>query len=289
MVNENMRQNWNAGAAGWVENEALFDTVYAPVTNAVLEAAAIGPEHRMLDVGCGSGTLLAAGAVAGASVVGIDISEVMAEAARRRVPSATVLVADAQVTDLLEAAPGARFDRVVSRFGVMFFDDPVAAFANIRSACAPGARVVFGCWRTEEENPVFSMGSDVIRARLEPAQDPPGPNAPGPTAFADPDYLESLLTDAGWDSIRIDPFDFECDYGIGGSDGIEERLASIMGTGTGRAAREQLHPKLGAAGWKALMDDVRTELRRHLMDGVVKFPAATRLVSATNTAPYPAA
>lgn len=289
MVNEDMRRDWNAGATGWVENEALFDTVYAPVTNAVLEAAAIGPEHRMLDVGCGSGTLLAAGAVAGASVVGIDISEVMAEAARRRAPGAKVLVADAQVTDLLEAAPGAPFDRVVSRFGVMFFDDPVAAFANIRSACAPGARMVFDCWRTEEENPVFSLGSDVIRGRLEPSQEQAEPNAPGPAAFANPDYLESLLTDAGWDSIRIDPFDFECDYGFAGSDGVEERLASIMGTGTGRAAREQLHPKLGAAGWKALMDDVRTELRRHLMDGVVKFPAATWLVSATNTEPQPAA
>lgn len=282
MVNEQMRENWNAGAAGWVENEAIFDAVFAPVTAAVLDAAEMGPGHRMLDVGCGSGTLLAAGTGAGASAVGVDISEVMAEAARRRVPEADVIVADAQVTDLLEAVPGKRFDRVVSRFGVMFFDDPVAAFANIRRACEPGARMVFDCWRTEEENPVFTAGSSVILERLESQPEPSDPNAPGPTAFADADRLASLLSDAGWESIGIAPFDFECDYGIGGGDGVEERLASILGSGVGRLAKERLQPELGPEGWEALLDEVRAELRGHLVDGVVKFPGATWLVSATN-------
>ncbi|GAB3993956.1 hypothetical protein GCM10029992_06980 [Glycomyces albus] len=180
MVNEQMRENWNAGAAGWVENEAIFDVVFAPVTAAVLDAAEVGPGHRMLDVGCGSGTLLAAGVEAGASPVGVDIAEPMAAAARRRVPEADVIVADAQVTDLLEAVPGKPFDRVVSRFGVMFFDDPVAAFDNIRRACEPGARMVFDCWRTEEENPVFNAGFDVIAERLDSPAEPGDPNAPAP-------------------------------------------------------------------------------------------------------------
>lgn len=284
MVNEQMRQDWNAGASGWVENEALFDAVFAPVTAAVLEAAEIEPGHRMLDVGCGSGTLLAAGAAAGASAVGVDISEVMAAAARRRVPDAAVIVADAQVTDLIKAAPGKRFDRVVSRFGVMFFEDPTAAFANIRRACEPGARMVFDCWRTQEENPMFTAGTSVIAERLDQSREPADPNAPGPTAFADADRLKSLLSEAGWDSIRIDPFDFECDYGIGGGDGVERRLDSILGSGTGRLAKERLRPELGPEGWEALLDEVRADLRGHLVDGVVRFPGATWLVTADNPA-----
>jgi SAM-dependent methyltransferase len=130
--NDQVGQDWADRAAGWVENEEIFDAVFAPVTAAVLGAAAIEPRHRLLDAGCGSGTLLAAGVAAGAAVVGIDISPGMADAARRRVAAATVVVDDAQEADLLAAAPGAPFDRVVSRFGVMFFADPAAAFANIR-------------------------------------------------------------------------------------------------------------------------------------------------------------
>ena len=284
MVNEQMRQNWNTGAAGWVANRALFDAVFAPVTAAVLEAAELGPEHRMLDVGCGAGTLLAAGAEAGASPVGVDISEVMAEAARRRVPEAEVVVADAQTADLLEASPGRPFDRVVSRFGVMFFADPAAAFANIRRACQPGARMVFACWRTAAENPVFTAGSEVIAARLESKPEPGGPNAPGPTAFADPERLGNLLSRAGWGRVRIDPFDFVCDYGIDGSDGVDERLAWILGSGTARLARERLLPELGPDGWEALLDEVRADLRRYLVDGAVRFPGAAWLVTAANPA-----
>lgn len=279
MANEEMRENWTAGASGWVENEAIFDAVFAPVTAAVVEAASLAPQQRLLDVGCGSGTLLKAAVAEGLDVVGVDISEGMAEAARRRVPQATVLVEDAQEVDLLALAPGAAFDRVVSRFGVMFFADPVAAFANIRRATAPEARLAFACWRAEEENPMFALGTSVLIERLA-AQPAPDPGAPGPMAFADRDRLLSVLTDAGWSDIVADPLDFTCDYGIGGTDGVEERLAGILGTTTGRRARAQLEPELGADGWADLLDEVRAELRRHLVDGVVRFPGACWLVTA---------
>ncbi len=281
--NEGMRQNWTDGAAGWVENEAIFDAVFAPVTAAILEAAAIARGQRMLDVGCGSGTLLAAGIDTGAEVVGIDISPGMAEAAARRAPAATVIVGDAQTLDLLAAAPGAPFDRVVSRFGVMFFADPTAAFANLRSAVAPEGRMVFACWRARDENPMFSLGISTLTERLDPAPDPPAPGAPGPNALADRDRVATLLADAGWTSIAVEPFDFECDYGIDRSDGVEERVAAILSTSMGRFARAQLEPALGADGWAAVLDDVRAELRRHLVDGVVRFPGAVWLVSATSS------
>ncbi|GAB3658226.1 class I SAM-dependent methyltransferase [Glycomyces tarimensis] len=279
-----MRQDWTDGAAGWVANEAVFDAVFAPVTAAILAAAAPAAEQRVLDIGCGTGTLLAKSAATGATVVGADISEGMAAAARRRVPEATVLVADAQTTDFLADAPGAPFDRVVSRFGVMFFEDPEAAFANIRRAAAPAARLVFACWRTDEENPMFSLGSKILEDRLDPKPEEPEPGAPGPTAFADPARPASVLAAAGWDSVKVDAFDFTCDYGIDGSDGVEERLTTMLSGGLGRLAREQLVPRIGVAGWESVLDEVRGELRRHRVDGAVRFPGAVWIVTATNPA-----
>ncbi len=139
VANEAMRGSWATGAEGWVRNERIFDAAFAPFTAAVLGAADLGSARRVLDVGCGTGTLLDAAVAVGADAVGVDISSAMVDAARRRVPTATVVTADAQTADLLAAAPGAPFDRVVSRFGVMFFSEPQAAFANIRSATEPGA------------------------------------------------------------------------------------------------------------------------------------------------------
>ncbi len=279
-----MRQNWAEGAAGWVANEAVFDALFAPVTAAILERSGPAAGQRVLDVGCGSGTLLAKCADAGAEVVGVDIAEGMAEAARERVPEATVIVADAQTTDLLGKAPGAPFDRVVSRFGVMFFEDSKAAFANLRRAAAPGARLVFACWRSEEENPMFSLGSQILMDRLDPKPESPAPGAPGPMAFADKDRIGSLLGEAGWDSVRIEAFDFECDYGFNGTDGVEERLTTILGGGIGRLARDQLVPRIGIDGWESLVEEVRGELRRHLVGGVLRFPGAIWLVTAANPA-----
>jgi SAM-dependent methyltransferase len=277
-----MRQNWTDGAAGWIANEATLDAVFAPVTEAILERAEPGPERRVLDVGCGTGTLLAKSVAAGAETTGVDISEGMAEAARRRVPQATVLVADAQTADLLAEAPGAPFDRIVSRFGVMFFEDPESAFANLRAAAAPGALLVFACWRSEDENPMFGLGSKILVDALDPKPEPPEPGAPGPTAFADPERPVSALKAAGWDAVKADAFDFTCDYGIDGGDGVEERLATILKGGVGRLAEEQLRPRLGEDGWNSLVDEVRAELRRHRVDGVLRFPGAVWIVTATN-------
>lgn len=280
MANEDIRTTWADTAIGWVEHEATFDATFAPITEAVLGAAAIGPGQRVLDVGCGTGTLLAAAAAAGAEPVGVDLSPAMAQAARLRVPSAVVLLADVQTTDLLAAAPGRPFDRVVSRFGVMFFDEPGTAFAGIRAASATGAGLAFACWRTYEENPTFSLGQDVLLARLdeEPAQ--AVPFAPGPTAFADPGHVRTVLAEAGWDDVAISPLDVTLDYGYDGSDGVENRLALILATTTGRRARAGLEPALGPDGWAALLDDIRARLRGSLTDGVLQLPAGCWLVTA---------
>ncbi|GAB08520.1 putative methyltransferase [Gordonia araii NBRC 100433] len=274
---------WGEGASGWVENEALFDSVYTPVTKAIVDAADFGPSMRALDVGCGSGTLLAAGTAAGAEMVGVDIAPDMVDAARRRVPAATVLLGDAQTMNIGAQAPGAPFERVVSRFGVMFFDDPTAAFANIRGFAAPGSRLVFACWRGVEENPTFGgAGTDVITAELPDPPVPPAPGQPGPVAFADHDYLRKILKSAEWSDIKIEPFDTRFDHGVDGSDGVDERLTLIQATTTGRLAREQLTGRLSESEWADLLERARDGIREYLVDGSVKLPGAMWLVTATN-------
>jgi SAM-dependent methyltransferase len=280
MANEAMRDSWATGAEGWVRNEGIFDAVFAPFTAAIVGAAELGSARRVLDVGCGAGTLLEAAVAAGADAVGIDISPGMVEAAQRRVPTATVIAADAQTADLRSAAPGAPFDRVVSRFGVMFFADPEAAFINIRSATAPGARLAFVCWR-EGETEMFSLGLRALTTRLTDAPVRPTPGEPGPMGLANADRLREVLGVAGWSNVTIEPNDQLCDYSMGGSDGVEERLAVALSGMVGRAARAALEPLIGADGWQAVLDEARAELRAELVDGAVRFIGHTWLVTAT--------
>ncbi|MDF2825615.1 MAG: type 11 methyltransferase [Mycobacterium sp.] len=271
-----MRDNWSDRGVGWVENERIFEAVLAPFTEPVLSAAGITAGNRVLDIGCGSGALLRRATALGATAVGVDISDAMVAHARRQVPQAHVLLADAQTADLAAAGP---FDRVVSRFGVMFFEDPVAAFTNIRSATVPGATLSFVCWRAAE-NPMFTLGTSVLAGHLGDAA--PRPGAVGPLAFGDGDRARALLADAGWSDIGIDPFDGLCDYSIDGSDGVAERMAVVLTSSTGRAARAELEPRLGAEGWAALVADVRAELQRNLVDGAVRFVGRVWVVRAVN-------
>ncbi|GAB2609501.1 class I SAM-dependent methyltransferase [Pseudactinotalea suaedae] len=278
--NEEMRRGWAESASGWVANERIVDHAFVPVTGAVLEAAQLGPTLRVLDVGCGSGTLLAAAVERGADAVGVDIAPGMAEAAQARVPGALVAVGDAQTDDLLALAGGGpAFDRVVSRFGVMFFSDPTAAFGNIRAATSPGGRLAAAVWRSAEENPVFTLGSGPLLERIEVPS--PAPGAPGPTALADPTRTRGVLEGAGWTAVEISPLDVTLDYGLDGSDGVEERLAVTLASGTGRIATAQLRPRMPDAEWAALLEAAREEIRAARVDGVVRIPGAVWVVTAT--------
>ncbi|MGB3286403.1 class I SAM-dependent methyltransferase [Mycolicibacter algericus] len=277
MANEEQQQSWATQGVDWVDHAAIFEAALAPFADAVLQAADIGSDTRVLDIGCGSGTLLQRAAALGATPVGVDISEPMVNAARRRVPAATVVLGDAQIMDL----GGPVFDRVISRFGVMFFDDPVAAFINIRRAAAPGARLAFVCWR-EGDNPMFSVGVDMLAAQLESPPAAADPTEPGPLAFGNAERVRTILADAGWADVELAAFDGVCDFSIDGSDGVEERLTMILSNRTGQQARTELPARLGEDGWAAVVDKLRDELRRHRVDGVLKFPGHTWVVTATN-------
>ncbi len=202
-TNEAERQRWNdeRWAALWPRRERLTDAV----TALLLDAAAPAPGERVLDVGCGGGrTSLAAARAVGehGSVVGADLSAPLSALAERRareagVENVTFSVLDMQ-TDTVEGDP---FDLALSQFGVMFFDEPVVAFANIRAHLAPGGRLVFVCWQAPERNPWF-FGASLAALVPPPPAPAPGKSATGPFALADPERTASILRSAGLREIR---------------------------------------------------------------------------------------
>jgi SAM-dependent methyltransferase len=176
----------------------------------LLEAAGAGTS-ALLDVGCGAGfTTLALARELGAEarIVGVDISEPLLNAARDRADAAGVPIdfvfGDAQTVDFEPAS----FDLIVSRLGVMFFADPVAAFANLRDAATDAARLRFVCWRDPAENPFMTLTARATKNLLDlPTRIP---NTPGPYGLADPERTRGILTDAGWGEVEARPFDADC-------------------------------------------------------------------------------
>jgi SAM-dependent methyltransferase len=172
---------------------------------------------------------------------------------------------DAQTGDLGDDL----FDAAFSRFGVMFFSDPMAAFANIRASLKPGGRLAFVCWRPLNENPWMQAPLQAALPLLPPVA-PPDPTAPGPFAFADANRVRSILADSGYGSVTINPFDAD----IGGGD-LEQTLKLALGIGPlGRALRE--HPELE----DNVVDAVRDVLSKYLTSNGVRMPAAVWIVLA---------
>ncbi|MBB2920082.1 class I SAM-dependent methyltransferase [Cupriavidus alkaliphilus] len=211
--------DWN-GQSGerWVANQARLDAMVAVFGQAAMEAAAPATGERVLDIGCGAGAsslALAARVGAGGQVLGVDISEPLigrARALAQRDTPALFQVADASSAELPEAA----FDILFSRFGVMFFDDPIAAFAHMRRALRPGGRVAFVCWRGAAENDWVRLPMGALKGIVPPSA-LPDPEAPGPFSFGDPGRVARILTAAGFTDIAIDPFDAAVPFGEGGT------------------------------------------------------------------------
>src|SRR6185369_15072156 len=175
-----------------------------------MDAAAVAAGERVLDVGCGCGSTtieLARRAGPTGHVVGADISGPMLADARARTAAAglgnvELVHADAQT----HAFPPSAFDLVFSRFGVMFFADPTAAFANLRGALRPGGRLAFVCWRSLPENPWMAVPLMAALQHLPPPTIP-GPEDPGPFSFADRGRVERILGGAGWSDVTVTPLD----------------------------------------------------------------------------------
>ena len=221
---------WNTVAGPrWVGLAGFVEKRVQKVNDLLLARSAVAPGEKVLEVGCGTGaaTVPLAEAVGDTGeVVGIDISEPMLAAARERISHSglrniTLLKADAQVHTF---EPN-RFDLIASRFGVMFFADPTAAFRNLLGAMRPAGRLCFACWAALEDNPHWLIPYEVALRHLGPPAPKP-PHAPGPMAFADPEYLRSVLESAGYREVEIRR---ETPDIIGGSPSEEAEYACIMG------------------------------------------------------------
>lgn len=207
-MNEDQIKFWNEKAGrDWVELQARMDTNLSNIHAAVLAAAAPQSGESVLDIGCGTGTtsLALADAVGPTGrVLGVDISEPMLTLAKSRGMDRDNLAFELADASVQAFTPD--YGLLFSRFGVMFFDDPIGAFANLRRALKPTGRLAFVCWRTPQENPWASAPLTAARPLLPP-QEAPDPNAPGPFAFADPQRITSILTDVGLHDVQIDRFD----------------------------------------------------------------------------------
>lgn len=205
---------WNGPTASvWVDHADHFDRGVEGYRAPFADAAAIGPDDRVLDVGCGAGqsTRDAAERAHGGRAHGIDLSEPLLDLARRRATAAgltntSFAQADAQVHPF----PAGEADVVISRNGTMFFADPVAAFANLHRALRPGGRIALQVWQSLERQE-FILGP---LAALDPtASGPPTDGAPSPVALADPDRIRALLGSAGFTGVEIDGIDRPLDAG----------------------------------------------------------------------------
>lgn len=206
---------WN-GVAGraWVDARATLDRMFLPVQELLIQSVVARGGQRVLDIGCGTGgtTLAFAARLQGTGrCVGLDLSEPMIALARDRARNAAAaaefIAADAQTHAFAPAA----FDLLLSRFGVMFFEDPVAAFANLHRAASANAELRFVAWRTAAENPFMTTGE---RAAAPLLADLPTrrPGAPGQFAFAERQHVTGILQASGWQDIDIRPIDIECSF-----------------------------------------------------------------------------
>ncbi len=277
MANKNELQisDWN-GAVGerWAAEQAETDPLIRPYGEAALRAAGVKAGERVLDVGCGCGdTSLALAKAVGpdGNVLGLDVSAPMLAVAKRRssgIANLTFREGDASKADL-----NGRHDLLYSRFGVMFFDDPTAAFAHLRHGMNDGGRLAFVCWQAPKDNPWAAIPAKAAREASGLTMAPPDPHAPGPFAFADLGRVKGILEAAGWADVKADGFEHPMYLGRSARSAAE--AASRMGPSS-RIAREAGPEKL-----PAIIDAIEAALQPHAgADGSIALPGRTWVVTA---------
>lgn len=268
---------WNAAAGEtWVKFQHSLDLELASLGQAAMDALAPAQGERILDVGCGCGqtTLELARRVGEeGEVTGLDVSAPMLQAAETAARAAAVsqvcfVEADAQTF----AFPPAGADAAFSRFGVMFFADPVAAFTNLRAALKPAGRLAFVCWRDVSENPFMTIPFEAAAHLLGEQEAAADASAPGPFALADPKRLRAILTDAGFSQIDLAPHDER----VGSGDLDQTTEVSLRIGPLGRALRDRRD--LVAVVRPA----VRAALAPHVTTDGVRIDSASWIVTARN-------
>ncbi len=269
--NEAQIEFWNGEAAQtWVRAQEQMDLMLAPLSDAAVARADPRTGERALDVGCGCGSTSIALGQRGAEVLGVDVSEPMLERARAQAAG----MANVKFTRADAAVMAFESDHglIFSRFGVMFFSEPVAAFANLHRALSEDGRMVFLCWQAPAVNPWVSVAGRVLQPFL-PEAAPTDPKAPGPFAFADDAYLAGILQAAGFSRVEIEP--------LTGTLRLGDDVASAMEFQTRIGPMARVLTELEGEVRDQAIDAVRKALEEHLTPDGLELGAATWLVSAT--------
>jgi SAM-dependent methyltransferase len=264
-----------AGDAGekWAAEWRRTDRSFAGLTDRLLAKTREFSFNDVLDVGCGAGELSLAIARGrrNANIVGVDISPQLVEVARGRAENFSHVSFELGDASHWKPASGFTPDLLVSRHGVMFFDDPVAAFAHLAELSAPGAGLLFSCFRGPADNEVFTG----IGSLLPPPETPPDPEAPGPMAFANPDRVRSILSQAGWTGINLEPFDFAMVAGVG-ENAVGDAMEYFMAIGPAANALAAMDGALRAA----TLEKMRIYLAGKAVRNIVALGAGAWIVTA---------
>ena len=274
--NEDQRTRWN-GSDGeyWTRQQDRLDRTLAPVTGPLLAFAAPRSGSIVMDVGCGCGatTIELAYAVGPSGrVVAIDLSVPMLALAAERLrkfANGSCLLGDAAELPLRDLGA----ELIVSRFGVMFFGDPVAAFANLRTGLAAGGRLRFACWRPIDENPWLQIPLHAVYEHA-PRLPKPNPEEPGPFAFADAARVTRILMAAGFTEPSFTPLDIQMDIAAGGT--LEDAVAQSSAMGPAKRALADQPDDIRAAA----IESIRRVLTPYASAAGVKLPGAVWLVAA---------
>jgi SAM-dependent methyltransferase len=273
-VNNEQAEFWSQLAPTWRELEDELEEVGGPPGRLAMDRPDLLPGQRVVDLGCGLGrtTLdLAARVGPGGEVVGVDISAEMLARGRERAAglgNVEFVHADVQVHDLGEA----RFEAAYSRFGVMFFADPVAAFANVRRALRPGGALSFVSWQGVFDNEWMLIPGAAVAGVTGSLPPMPGPDEPGPFSFADPGRVHAVLEAAGFGSVAAVP---HTDQVVISEDRISEAATAIVRVG---GVREALREADDQTRQRALAA-IEEALRGRLQAGEVRLSRGVLLVT----------
>jgi len=267
---------WNGpGGQRWSDRQAMQDILLAPVRDILIDRAAPRTGERLIDIGCGCGDTAIAFArqvAPDGHVLGVDISAPMLararQLARTDLPVEFVL-ADATVYPF---EPGC-CDLVISRFGVMFFAEPARSFANIRKALRPAGRLAFACWREPRENPWMMTPLQAAYQHV-PRLPPPGPEDPGPFAFASEARVRAVLDEAGFSDIGMEACPLSLDIAIGR--GLDAAVEGALEIGPASRALDGQPDEVRAA----VAGSIREALRPFASGESVALPGSIWLVTA---------
>ncbi|GGP46794.1 class I SAM-dependent methyltransferase [Streptomyces melanogenes] len=279
IVNTEQAQAWNGPeGAHWARNQDRWNAVNEGFNELLLDAAALTEECRVLDIGCGSGqtTRLAALRVPRGDALGLDLSgPMLAEARVRAERDGLSNLAFAQGDAQVHPFEAAAHDSALSRYGLMFFADPVAAFGNIGRALRPGGRLAFVCPAAAERNGWVEALSAL--SGLLPMGDLARPGLPGMFSLADPARIREVLTGAGFTAVTVTEAQAYGTWGSGAADAAE----FLLGTGPGSHLMRQVDEATLARARRTLEDRLRAH---ETSDGTVRLLSTSWLVTADRSA-----